>query len=54
MAGPGDSGDKHADDELIRRLNELEWPTAPAGLADRSLEEFQRRLAQLARDQPDA
>ena len=35
------------DEELVRRLRELEWPGPPPGVKERSLEEFERRLEQL-------
>ncbi len=45
MAGERESEDVPMDDELARRLRELEWPKPPPGLRERSLEEFQRRVA---------
>jgi hypothetical protein len=44
MAGDRDSEDEPVDDELARRLRELEWPKPPDGLRERALEEFQRRV----------
>ena len=41
-------------DELTRRLRELDWPTPPPGLKERSLEDFQRRLAAEGLAEPDA
>ena len=41
-------------DELTRRLRELDWPAPPPGLKERSLEEFQRRLAAEGLGEPDA
>lgn len=47
MAGDRESDeDVPMDDELARRLRELEWPKPPPGVRERSLEEFQRRVAQ--------
>jgi hypothetical protein len=45
MAGDRESEDVPLDDELARRLRELEWPKPPPGVRERSLEEFQRRIA---------
>ena len=45
MAGDRDSDDVPMDDELARRLRELEWPKPPPGVRERSLEEFERRVA---------
>jgi hypothetical protein len=45
MAGERESEDVPMDDELARRLRELEWPKPPPGLRERSLEQFRRRLA---------
>ena len=45
MAGDRDSEDVPMDDELARRLRELEWPKPAPGVRERSLEEFQRRIA---------
>ncbi|HEV2813184.1 MAG TPA: hypothetical protein VGW10_08040 [Solirubrobacteraceae bacterium] len=45
MAGDRDSEDVPTEDELTRRLRELEWPKPPPGVRERSLEEFRRRIA---------
>ena len=44
MAGERESEAEPMDDDLVRRLRELDWPGPPPGLKERSLEEFQRRL----------
>ena len=54
MAGDRDSDDVPMSEELTRRLRELDWPTPPPGLKERSLEEFQRRLAVEGLAEPDA
>jgi hypothetical protein len=46
MAGERESEDVPLDDELARRLRELDWPKPPPGVRERSLEEFQRRVAE--------
>lgn len=46
MAGDRDSDGVPLDDELARRLRELDWPAPPPGLRERSLEEFERRVAE--------
>lgn len=38
------------DDELARRLRELDWPAPPPGLRERSLEEFKQRVAEAERE----
>jgi hypothetical protein len=45
MAGDRDSDDVPMDDDLARRLRELDWPKPPDGLRERSLAEFKRRVA---------
>ena len=54
MGGDRHSHDVPMSDELTRRLRELDWPTPPPGLKERSLEEFQRRLAAEGLAEPDA
>jgi hypothetical protein len=53
MAGDRDREDIPTDDELARRLRELDWPEPPPGLRERSLEEFQRRVAAEDAGEPD-
>ncbi|HEX2085123.1 MAG TPA: hypothetical protein VHF89_05530 [Solirubrobacteraceae bacterium] len=53
MAGERDSEDVPMDDELARRLRELDWPKPPPGLRERSLEDFQRRIAAEHAREPD-
>jgi hypothetical protein len=50
---PRESADDE-DDELARRLRDLEWPKPAPGVRDRALEEFERRLAEDGVDVPPA
>ena len=55
MAGDRESDeDVPMDDELARRLRDLDWPKPPPGVRERSLEEFQRRVADDEAATPDA
>jgi len=54
MAGDGDTRerangaqDDGADDELVQRLRDLDWPKPPPGVRERSLAELERRLSSL-------
>lgn len=49
MAGGGDTPEREdgADDELVRRLRDLEWPKPAPGVRERSLAELERRLSAL-------
>ena len=46
VAGDRESEDDLMDDELARRLRELDWPAPRPGLRERSLEDFKRRAAE--------
>ncbi len=49
MAGDGDTPAREdgEDDELVRRLRDLEWPKPAPGVRERSLAELERRLSAL-------
>ena len=47
MVGDRDSDDEPVDDELGRRLRELDWPKPPPDLKEQALEEFRRRVEAL-------
>ena len=54
MAGEREDDDVPVDDDLARRLRDLDWPKPPPGVKERSLEEFRRRITALEREaEPD-
>jgi hypothetical protein len=40
----GDGADRTSEDELVRRLSELKWPSPPEGAAERGLKDLKERL----------